>query len=78
MIFQILKISKKEEIMKGLSLFLGGVAVGALTALLLAPEKGSVTRQRVKDYLKKRGILATEEEIDILVEEIECEPKKSE
>lgn len=33
--------------------FLGGVTVGAIAALLLAPEKGSDTRRIIKNYLEK-------------------------
>ena len=32
--------------------FLGGVAVGAAIALLLAPEKGEVTRKKIGDAVK--------------------------
>lgn len=37
--------------MKELLAFLGGAAVGAAVAILLAPEKGSVTRERIKDFV---------------------------
>lgn len=55
--------------MKGLTIFLGGLAVGAAAGLLLAPEKGEYTRDRLKVLLKKRGILPSNE-IDILIEEL--------
>ena len=58
--------------MKGLSIFLGGIAVGAVAGLLLAPDKGSETRERVREYLKKKGILPSNE-IDILIEELSSE-----
>lgn len=62
--------------MKGLSIFLGGLAVGAIAGILLAPDKGSVTRDRIRDYLRKKGILS-EDEIDILIEEIQNDPEGS-
>lgn len=40
--------------MKNLYLFLGGVAVGAVAALLMAPESGSETRARIKSLLASR------------------------
>ena len=43
--------------MKPLRVFLGGAAVGAIAALLLAPESGAATRARILTYLKERGII---------------------
>lgn len=60
--------------MKGLAKFLGGLAVGALVGMLIAPDKGSATRDRIKDCLRKRGILPTNE-IDILIEELSADPE---
>lgn len=62
--------------MKGFGLFLTGVALGAVAGVLLAPEKGVDSRERLKDYLRRKGLLPTEEEIDIILEEIsESEPE---
>ena len=33
--------------------FLGGVAIGSVAGLLLAPEKGSDTRERIAEALRK-------------------------
>lgn len=55
--------------MKPLTIFLGGLAVGAIAGLLLAPEKGSDLRARIKMMLKRRGIVPPNE-IDILVDQI--------
>ncbi|MDE6586721.1 MAG: YtxH domain-containing protein [Paramuribaculum sp.] len=56
-----------------ISAFLGGAIVGAAVALLVAPEKGSDTRRRIKDLLRKKGIIATDSEIDALVEQLTTE-----
>lgn len=51
--------------------FLGGAAVGAVVALLLAPEKGEDTRARIAAYLKEKGITLKKEELDELVQKFE-------
>lgn len=55
--------------MKGLNIFLGGLAVGAIAGMLLAPEKGSDLRDRIKSMLKRRGVIPSND-IDILIEQI--------
>ena len=50
--------------------FIGGVAVGASAGLLLAPEKGSETRERIAEALRKRGIKLNRKEMSDLVDEI--------
>lgn len=62
--------------MKNLGLlyaFLGGAVVGAGAAILFAPEKGEDLRRRIKNVLRKKGILCTENEIDALVEQLTTE-----
>ena len=62
--------------MKNLGLlyaFLGGAVVGAGAAILFAPEKGEDLRRRIKDVLRKKGILCTENERDALVEQLTTE-----
>lgn len=53
--------------------FIGGAIVGAGTALLLAPEKGVETRNKIKACLRKKGILCSDDEIDALVEQLTTE-----
>ncbi len=53
--------------------FICGAVVGAGAAMLFAPEKGENLRRRIKDMLRKKGIICTENEIDALVEQLTSE-----
>ncbi len=53
--------------------FLGGALVGAGVALLFAPERGEDLRRRIKETLRKKGIICSESEIDLLVEQLTAE-----
>ena len=57
--------------------FLGGAVVGCATAILFAPEKGSDTRAKIAECLRKKGICLKDKHIDELVDEITTEMKET-
>ena len=59
--------------MKAINYFvtvLGGVAIGSVVGLLMAPEKGADTRERIIEALRNRGIRLNRKEMDDLVDDI--------
>ncbi|WP_337951194.1 YtxH domain-containing protein [Paraprevotella clara] len=61
-----------------LAAFIGGAAVGAAVGILFAPEKGTETRDKIAEVLRKRGIKLNRKEMDSLVDEIADEIKSAE
>lgn len=53
--------------------FVGGAIAGAAAALLLAPEKGTDLRARIKEVLRRKGLIANQADIDELVEQLTIE-----
>jgi gas vesicle protein len=53
-----------------LAAFIGGAAIGCVDGLLWAPEKGTDTRERIAEALRKRGIRLNRKDMDALVDDI--------
>ncbi len=58
-----------------LGAFLGGALAGAVVGLLLAPEKGTDTREKitsaVDDFMQKHNIKLSRKQVSDLVDDIE-------
>ena len=56
--------------LNALAAFLGGAAVGAACGVLFAPEKGTDTRNRIAEVIRKRGIKLNSKDMESLVDDI--------
>ena len=55
---------------------LGGAAMGAIIALLLAPAKGEETREKISEVLREKGIKLSKEDFNKLIDSIESRFRK--
>ena len=53
-----------------LAAFLGGAADGAACGVLFAPEKGTDTRNRIAEAIRRRGIKLNSKDMESLVDDI--------
>jgi len=53
-----------------LATFLGGCLVGAAVGILFAPEKGTDTRVKIAEILRKKGIKLSKDDLNDLADEL--------
>lgn len=73
-LFYLLKLFNIMRSLGYLGAFLGGALAGAVIGLLLAPEKGADTREKITDavdeFMKKHNIKLSRKQVSDLVDDI--------
>lgn len=63
-------MKQQEVVITAVIAALGGMVAGAAVALLFAPKKGESLRNDIKQFLKSKGIMPKNHDLDELVDEI--------
>ncbi|MDE5646819.1 MAG: YtxH domain-containing protein [Muribaculaceae bacterium] len=63
-------MKQQEVVITAVIAALGGMVAGAAVALLFAPKKGESLRDDIKQFLKSKGIMPKNHDLDELVDEI--------
>lgn len=63
-------MKQHEVITTAIIAAVGGMIAGAAIALLFAPKSGESLRSDIREFLKKKGIVPRDCELDELVDEI--------
>lgn len=65
--------AKNSFIMKYLLSFIGGAIIGASAAILFTPQKGEDVREKIKETLRKKGIIKCDCSENEIIEQIVAE-----
>jgi len=56
--------------------FLGGAIIGAITAVLMAPQSGRTLRERLRDKLSQHSVILSDAEVDELISRLEADDEE--